>query len=50
MLMKSQADKIFPGGQKFLAKIFNTTAENFCSRMKFFGGENVFLDRPCVEL
>ena len=42
MLMKNQADKILPGGQKFST---HAIAENFCPRIKFFGG-TIFLDRP----
>ena len=45
MLMKNQAYKILPGGQKFQGrtKTFNTIAENFCPRIKFFGGTIFFL-------
>ena len=40
--IKNQADKILPGGQKF-SKNFSTIVENFCPRIKFFGGTIFFL-------
>ena len=42
MLMKNQAGKILPGGQKFSGQD-NTIAENFCPGIKFFSGTIFFL-------
>ena len=51
MLMKNQADKILPGGQKFQGrtKIFSTIAENFCHRIKFFRGTIFFLTGRALQ-